>query len=205
MAGADPTVPAVWARTSPRREQPALSRERIVAEAVCLLDQQGPEALSMRMLGRRLEVGATSMYRHVANKDELVELVADEVYTEVEVPDADGPGRWRSSVAAAARSLRAMVLRHPWVTARLGRARSGPNLARASERMLDVLESGGFDRAEGRDAVSAVVAYVVGTVTSEAVWPPATVEDAAPVGEKTFEYGLERLLDGLAARPGADV
>ncbi|MCH7230862.1 TetR/AcrR family transcriptional regulator [Glycomyces sp. L485] len=215
MVAADSSIPSVWARQEQRREQPALSRERIVAEAVRLLDEQGLESLSMRMLGRRLDAGATSMYRHIASKDELIELVVDEVYAEVEVPGPAGPGQWRTGVAAAARSLREMALRHPWVTGMLGQAGPaylGPNLSRTSEGLLDILKSGGFDRAECDRAMSAVVAYVVGTVMSEAARlslvarsrkaERETQEHDDPAGyrEETFQYGLDRLLDGLASR-----
>jgi len=69
-------IPSVWTRD---REQPALSRAAIVREAIAMLDAEGTEALSMRKLGARLNAGATSLYRHVASKDELMELALDEV------------------------------------------------------------------------------------------------------------------------------
>lgn len=94
-------IPSEWARRRQQREQPALSQDRIVSEAIRLLDDKGIEALSMRSLGTRLGAGATSLYRHVANKDELIELVVDEVYGEMQVPDADDPAAWRAAVAVA--------------------------------------------------------------------------------------------------------
>ncbi|MFC7587896.1 TetR/AcrR family transcriptional regulator [Nonomuraea antimicrobica] len=140
-------IPSVWARPRPKREQPALSRDRIVSEAIQLLDTEGIEALSMRSLGTRLGAGATSLYRHVANKDELIELVVDEVYGEMRVPDAGDPAHWRAAVTDAARSLRSMVLRHPWIVSVLGQvglAYLGPNLMRQSERLLALFQAAGF-------------------------------------------------------------
>ena len=139
-------IPSVWARRRQQREQPALSQDRIVSEAIRLLDDKGIDALSMRSLGTRLGAGATSLYRHVANKDELIELVVDEVYGEMQVPDADDPAAWRAAVARCAHSLRSMVLRHPWVASVLGQvglAELGPNLMQQSERMLALFQTAG--------------------------------------------------------------
>src|SRR4051812_16996021 len=92
-----------------RTGQPALSREQIVKAAIELLDAQGPAGLSMRRLGTHLGAGATSMYWHVANKDELLELVMDEVLGEVYVPEA-GDTTWRVALTIWADGMRAMLL-----------------------------------------------------------------------------------------------
>lgn len=171
MPADEQPIPSVWTRPRRKREQPALSREHIVAEAVRLLDADGIEALSMRKLGTRLDAGATSLYRHVGNKDELIELVVDEVYGELDVPDAGDPADWRTAVAHSAHSLRAMALRHPWVASVLGQvglSHLGPNLIRMSDRMLALFRSAGFPSAEADQAMKTVIAYVVGTATSEA-------------------------------------
>lgn len=76
-------IPSVWTRQRPRA---GLSQDRIVAAAVELLDAEGLEALSMRTLAARMDTRATSLYRHVANKDELIELVVDEVYASPDRP-----------------------------------------------------------------------------------------------------------------------
>lgn len=142
MSAEKKQVPSVWTRPQRRvREQPALSQEQIVSEALALLDDAGIEALSMRKLGTRLNAGATSLYTHVANKDELIELVVDLVYGEIEVPG--GAGEWRDAAAVSAYSLRAMVLRHPWVASVLGQvglAGLGPNVMRMAERMQALFE-----------------------------------------------------------------
>lgn len=84
-------IPSVWARRTREADQPALSRAAIVREAVVMLDADGVEALSMRKLGARLNAGATSLYRHVATKDELMELAVDEVFGEIAVPPPTAP------------------------------------------------------------------------------------------------------------------
>ncbi|MGY0060190.1 TetR/AcrR family transcriptional regulator C-terminal domain-containing protein [Streptomyces sp. LZ34] len=235
-------IPSVWTRPRPRRrEQPALSREQIVSAALELLDAEGTEALSMRKLGTRLNAGATSMYTHVANKDELIELVVDEVYGEIEVPEATDPAHWRDAATRCARSLRWAILAHPWMASVLGGAgvtQLGPNSMRLAAGMLAIFESAGLPAGEADPAVSTLTAYVVGMAGSEAawlttlarsglserewverMWPAA--EDAArdhPVlreqyaaqrakdpretRDEKFDYGLQRVLDGLATRLG---
>jgi AcrR family transcriptional regulator len=237
-----PAVPSVWTRPRRQKEQhPALSRAQIVAAAVRLLDAEGIEALSMRKLGTGMGTAATSLYRHVANKDELIELVVDEVYGELEVPAVSDPDGWRSAVARSGHSLRAMALRHPWVASVLGQAglaRLGPNLMRMSERMMAHFRTAGFPAGEADLAMRTVISYVVGAATNEAAYlsalarsgrteqewlesPGQVAEEAlaghpllaegqtalrgrAPeqVREETFDYGLQRVLDGLAARLG---
>ncbi|MFE3201744.1 TetR/AcrR family transcriptional regulator [Embleya sp. NPDC059237] len=237
MAADEKPIESVWTR--PRRQREQLSREQIVAEAVRLLDTEGLEALSMRRLGTRLGAGATSLYRHVANKDELIELVVDEVYGELTVPDPGDPANWRAAIGSCAYSVRAMVLRHPWVAAVLGQvglAYLGPNVIRLSERMLAVVEGAGFAVEESDQAMSTVLAYVIGMATSEAAYlsmlarsgrteqelmeslEPSAEEamrdhprvresqsamrgrDPEQLREANFDYGLQRMLDGLAVR-----
>lgn len=172
MPTAEQPIPSVWTRPRGKREQPALTRERIVSEALRLLDAEGIDALSMRSLGNRMGAGATSLYRHVANKDELIELVVDEIYGEMEVPDAD-PANWRAPAERCARSMRSTVLRHPWIVSVLsqaGLAYLGPNYVRQSDRTLAVFEAAGFDLTEADQAVSTVFAYVIGLATSEAAY-----------------------------------
>ncbi|WP_372408686.1 TetR/AcrR family transcriptional regulator [Streptomyces luteireticuli] len=167
-------IPSVWTRPRRgRREQPALSREQIVSTALELLDAEGVAALSMRKLGTRLNAGATSMYTHVANKDELVELVVDAVYGEVEVPAPGAPDDWRDATVRCAHSLRSTILRHPWmasVAGELGVTQLGPNVMRLSEGMLALFETAGLPAGEADLAVSTLTSYVMGITTAEAAW-----------------------------------
>ncbi len=233
-------VPSVWARTAPRpRQRPVLSRELIVSQAVQLLDAEGTGALSMRHLAARLGAGATSLYSYVASKDDLIELVVDQVYGEIRLPGPGEPADWRQAVARTARSLRQVILRHPWIVSVLGNvglAYLGPNMMRTSDRVLALLDTAGFAPAEAGHAMKAVAAYVIGTAVSEAAWLTTlaqagqaeqdwverlwpTAEQAAQpyprlrhqyaaqrgqdpekIRDDAFEYGLQRILDGLQTR-----
>ncbi|MBX7466848.1 MULTISPECIES: TetR/AcrR family transcriptional regulator [Streptomyces] len=209
-------IPSVWTRPRARREQPALSREQIVAEAVRLLDAEGIDALSMRKLGTRLGAGATSLYRHVANKDELIELVVDEVYGELAEPDVARSAHWRDVTARRAHGLRAMLLKHPWIASLLGEvgvAHLGPNLMRLSDRMIATFEAAGFALSESDHAVRTVFAYVTGMTTSEAAWltmlarsgqtEQEWVERLWPAAEQAAQ-AYPRLRKGYADQRGKD-
>ncbi|WP_435833117.1 TetR/AcrR family transcriptional regulator C-terminal domain-containing protein [Kitasatospora purpeofusca] len=163
-------IPSVWARRQREPEQPVLSREAIVREAIAMLDADGVEALSMRKLGARLNAGATSLYRHVATKDELIELAVDEVFGEIPVPDP-GAADWRADVIATCGAFRATTLRHCWLGSVIGQAGLvylGPNLARVSERMAALFSAAGFP--EPSRAIDTVLSFVLGMSTTEAAF-----------------------------------
>ncbi|WP_067463188.1 TetR/AcrR family transcriptional regulator [Nocardia amamiensis] len=173
MSAEKQPVGSVWTRPRRGREQPALTREQIVAEAVALLDAEGMEALSMRQLGARLNAGATSLYRHVTNRDELIELVVDEVYGEISVPEIGDPAQWRTATQECAMILRAMILRHPWMASTLGQvglSYLGPNVMRLNDRMVGLFEAGGFPVDEASDGIGTVISYVVGMGIAEAAY-----------------------------------
>lgn len=168
----DQRSPSVWTRP-PRHQKPALTREHIVTAAVGLLDAEGIDALTMRRLGKRLGAVATSVYWHVSTKDELLELVVDEVFGEVEVPSMSSPLDWRVVTVRSARSLRAAILRHPWIGSLLGRvglAYLGPNLVRVSEELLAVFEGAGLSPEEAERAMKAITTHVTGAAISEAAY-----------------------------------
>jgi AcrR family transcriptional regulator len=169
MATRTNPIPSVWARQQREPDQPALSRAAIVREAIMMLDADGIEALSMRKLGARLNAGATSLYRHVATKDELMELAVDEAFAEITVP----PQRpdWRATTTEAAQSFRATALRHPWLASVLGQAGLaylGPNLMAFSERMAALFTAANFP--EPSRAIDTLLSYVIGMSTTEAAW-----------------------------------
>jgi AcrR family transcriptional regulator len=187
---------SVWMR-QPRKGKEQLSREQIVAEAIKLLDESGIESLSMRNLGTRLNAGATSLYRHVANKDELIELVADEVYAEIHVPD----GSWREATTATAYSVREMILRHPWIASVLGQvglSYLGPNFMQLTESLLVTFEKAGFDLAEADMAISSVLSYVVGIAISEAAWYQALARSGQTAEEwaDNLRPAVEQVVSG---------
>ncbi|GAA2130226.1 TetR/AcrR family transcriptional regulator [Actinomadura napierensis] len=183
---------SVWTRPArAKREQPSLGREQIVDAALELLDAEGLDGLSMRRLGTRLNSGATSVYWHVTNKDELLELALDRVMGEVRVPAPDGGG-WRDAVAGYARSLRTMIHRHPWTVPLFGvQPMIGPNATRVLEEVIVAFDGAGLTGMDLENAMSLIADYVIGAAGSEASWQ--NTRDAA-----TGEDWLETLAPYLA-------
>jgi len=178
-----------------------------------MLDAAGVDALSMRKLGARLNAGATSLYRHVATKDELMELAVDEVVAEITVPAAGGAG-WRPAAAETARSFRATALRHPWVSSVLGQAGLaylGPNLMALSERLAGLFITAGFPDPSG--AIDVVLSYVIGMSTTEAAWlttvarsgqtEAAFIAALMPAAQEAAA-GYDHLAEAYAAGPVPD-
>ena len=91
-----------------------LSRDRIVASAIELADEDGLDAVTMRRVAERLGAGAMSLYRHVADKDELIGAMVEQVTAEYSYPDATGLG-WRECMHILARQDWASFLAHPWL------------------------------------------------------------------------------------------
>ena len=92
--GAGQSAPEPPWRSAPRRRgvpRPQLSREVVVAAALQVLEKDGGEALTMRRVADQIGVSASSLYGYVANKEELVQLVLDRIFEEVEVPPT---GSW---------------------------------------------------------------------------------------------------------------
>jgi AcrR family transcriptional regulator len=188
---------SVWTRTEkPRRDQPSLSRDQIVKAALELLDGEGLDGLSMRRLGTRLGAGATSLYWHVANKNELLELALDEVLPEVIVPDAREIG-WRAAATAYAQSLRMMIFRHPWTVPLFGNGPMlGPNAVAHLDRVLALFEHAGFAGMDLEYAQAALVDYVVGSAGTEAVWQSS--QTRAGVTAEDWMASLEPYLQRLS-------
>ncbi|MGW2249107.1 TetR/AcrR family transcriptional regulator C-terminal domain-containing protein [Kitasatospora sp. NPDC001660] len=197
MAASTNPIPSVWARRQREPDQPVLNRDAIVREAIVMLDADGTEALSMRKLAARLNAGATSLYRHVATKDELMELAVDEVFGEVVLPPADSPD-WRAAATDAAQAFRATILRHPWLSSVLGQAGLaylGPNLMSFAEQLTVLFTAAGFP--EPVRAIDTLVCYTIGMGTTESAW----LTTVARSGETEAEF-IARLMP--AAQEAAD-
>jgi AcrR family transcriptional regulator len=120
-----------------------LSRERILATAVALADERGVEALSMRKLAQELEVVPMALYKHVVNKDELLDGMVDVVVGEID-PPASGTD-WKTAIRQRALSARRMLLRHPWASKVIeSRTSPTPAVLEYMDAMIGILRAGGF-------------------------------------------------------------
>jgi AcrR family transcriptional regulator len=138
-----------------------LTREQILEKALELADERGVEALKMRDLGRALGVEGMALYRHVANKDDLLDGVLDRVLGEVEPPSADG--YWLDAVRASALSVHRALERHPWATRLLlDPERVRPALLAYGEALLARLEEAGFSDDDAYHAYHVLDAHIFG-------------------------------------------
>lgn len=189
---------SIWTSppTAPRTES-TLSREQIVRTAVELLDEAGLAGMSMRRLGTKLDAGAASIYWYVATKDQLLELAADEVVGEIDIPDPDAVG-WRAGAGAVAHGMRAVILRHRWMAALLGRhPMMGPHAMGFGDRAVAVMAAAGFTGPELNHALSLLMSYAIGSATTEAAVQAATAGSGKDSNELTAE--LAPHVDRIAA------
>ncbi|GIE99031.1 TetR/AcrR family transcriptional regulator [Paractinoplanes rishiriensis] len=193
----NPFFDSVWTRPPRSRSgQPTLSREQIVRAAIELLDAEGTGGLSMRRLGTRLGSGATSLYWHVANKEELLELTVDEVLGECYVPEV-GDTSWRIGVSIATQGMRLMILRHPWVMSMFGtKPTIGPNAMRNGERMVALLLAAGFDGVEVSHVSTLLNSHAIGSATTQAA--VTTHIRKAGIDARQVVEKLEPYLDAIA-------
>jgi AcrR family transcriptional regulator len=120
-----------------------LTRERVLRTAVQLADESGIEALSMRKLAQALDVVPMALYRHVANKDELLDALVDVVIGEID-PPLEGAD-WKATIRARILSARRALLRHPWAS-RVMESRKTPTpvVLEYMDSMIGLFRTGGF-------------------------------------------------------------
>ena len=186
----------IWTRerkASPARE--TLSREQIVASAMELLDTEGLTGLSIRKLAAKLGAGATSLYWYVPTKDDLIDLLIDEVWGEVDVPEPELAG-WRSGALLFGHSLRSAVLRHPWLPEVMyTRPSIGPKAMRFGARGVVLFGAAGFSDKEVDLAMGSVMSYALGTASAEV----ATREMHRKSGQSEQEWVADLLEQAQSA------
>ncbi|MYV99741.1 TetR/AcrR family transcriptional regulator C-terminal domain-containing protein [Streptomyces sp. SID3343] len=128
----------VWDRPEPPTRPVPLDRERIVAAAIALADEGGLDAVSLRKVAARLDAGPMRLYGYIADKEELFDLMVDEVQAEI-LPQ-EQPGDWREVLRVRAHRTRQATLRHEWLADLLGgRPTLGPNALAVNEATLAAL------------------------------------------------------------------
>jgi aldehyde dehydrogenase (NAD+) len=208
----------------PRR---GLTVDAIVAAAIELVSTEGLAALSMRQVATKLGVGTASLYTYLPGKAELAALMLDAIMADAPLPH-ELPGDWRAKLAAWARDDWAAYRDNPWVLELAAVAAApGPRMLRWLDSAIQALDGTGLTDAEKLAVIESVDGYVRGLATLRhrggADATPDEVErrDAAlgelvdfdryptlqralvagtkPYAADQFEFGLERLLDGIAA------
>jgi AcrR family transcriptional regulator len=177
--------PIVWLRDEEPPRRPRLSRERIVAAAIGLLDAEGVEGFSMRRLAARLDAGTMSLYEYVASREDVLDLALDAALGAIELHQPDG-APWRDRLAETAHEARAVMRRHPWICTLIGtRPLLGPASLARSERAYAALHGAGISGPPLIAAISVLFSYVHGYVAAEISWQ-------AQLPDKEDETALRR-------------
>ncbi|MFF7275358.1 TetR/AcrR family transcriptional regulator [Streptomyces griseorubiginosus] len=155
----------VWDRPEPPTRPVPLDRERIVAAAVALADEGGLEAVSLRKVAARLNAGPMRLYGFISTKEELFDLMVDEV--QAEILPVEQPADWRAALSDLAHRTRRAALRHEWLADLLGgRPSLGPNGLAVAEATLSPLD-GLADVDTVMRAVETVSSYFTGAIRRE--------------------------------------
>jgi AcrR family transcriptional regulator len=203
-----------------------LSTDKVVAIAVALADKGGIESVSMRALARKSRVVPMALYKHVANKEDLLDGMVDVVFGEVEFPfnGAD----WRTGMRQRAMSMRDALLRHRWAIGLMeSRTRPGPANLRHHNLVMQCLREADFPFWTAIRAYNAMDSYIYGSLlrqqnvpfetpeeavemAAEVMAPPSLAEEYPYLAEvvaelaksgfdfgEEFESGLDLVLDGI--------
>ena len=212
------------ATTRPARRP--LTRKRVLRAAMVQADRGGLEELTMRKLADALHVAPMALYRHVANRDDLVDAMIDVVFSEIEVPSPAVD--WRTAMRRRGISLRDALLRHRWATGLMeSRAHPGPANLGHHDAVLGNLRASGFSLELAAHAYSALDSYIYGFALTKMNLPFDASTDMSEMADRMlepfpadtyphlvefitdhamkpdydyggeFEYGLDLVLDGL--------
>ena len=208
-------------RRSDKREQ--LSRDRVARAALAMVDKEGADAFSMRRLAESLGAGTMTLYGHFSSKRELLDAVIDVAVSERTLPELTGT--WREQTVQLISFTREVFARHPAVVDIWSRQ---PVLGAGGlvwvEAGLGILDEAGFEPEEAAVAFRTVITYTYGfelfsgsrstTAAREGTRRaleslpadrfPRLVDNAGPFAAamgstEAFDYGLQRILDGLEA------
>ena len=215
-----PTGPTIGRRAP-------LTRDAILDAAIELADREGLEAVTMRRLGQRVGVEAMSLYKHVADKDDVLAGVADRIAREFVLPSREL--HWRDSLRASYLEAYQVLMRHPWAAGLLESSpRPGPARLAYLDAVVGVLHDAGFSLLDVAHAFGALDSHLYG-FTLQATSLPFDVADAPETAAALADalppdqypnliamasmvadaddgypldvtFGLDLLLDGLARR-----
>jgi AcrR family transcriptional regulator len=214
--------------SSCERAKTVLTQEAIIEAAAEVADAGGVAAVTMRSVAKILGVEAMSLYYHVANKDALLDSLADWVFEQITLPDVED--NWRIGMVARAHSARSVLSKHPWALGMLeSRPTPGEKLLRHHDSVLGCLLRGGMTPVLAAHAFSAIDSYIFGFVLNEAslssepenseqegfsaavakqaekypnmaLIAMAAMNDFNFTFEDEFDYGLSLILDGFDER-----
>ena len=196
------TVYAVkWARSSQPKERssanghtddpasgaaPTPEQGARAGAAIAHADAGGLEALTMRQLAEMLKVAPMALYRHIANKDDLIDAMIDVVFREIGLPS--GGADWKTAMRKRAMSLRDVLARHRWAIGLMeSQRRPGPANLRHHDAVIGKLRAAGFNIAMTAHVYSVLDSYIYGFATTKTNLPFDTSAEVAQVAQDMLE------------------
>ncbi len=155
-------------RSATRRRREPVTRERVIAAALRVMDAEGLDAVTMRRLGRELGVEAMSLYNHVRDKDDVLAGIVEMVMSEFDPPASRGD--WHEDAKNAAREWRRMLSLHPHVMTLMAEQRkplTTPDSVRPMDSAIGVLRGAGLDVRDAAQAFHTFGGYIMGFVMME--------------------------------------
>ena len=159
-----------------------LNQALVLQAAVALADEDGLEGFSMRRLAQELGVVPMALYKHVANKDELLDGMVDFVFGEIEAPSIDDD--WRSAMRRRAISARDALNRHCWAIGLMETRNPGPANLRNHNAVMGCLREAGFPFETAIHAYSVQDAYIYGFALQENTLGFQTPADAGAAAQR---------------------
>jgi AcrR family transcriptional regulator len=180
------------------RERAPLTRERILQTAVTLADDGGVDSISMRRIAQELGVVPMALYKHVANKDELLDGMIDVVVTEID-PPFEGVG-WKTAMRERILSARRALQRHAWAARVIeSRGEPTPTVIGYLDSMMGILRSGGFSIDLMHHALHVMGSRILGF--SQELFDDA--DDMPPEQAEAMWTELAKVYPNLGALAGA--
>lgn len=213
------------------KQRKTLSRERVLAGAVALVDEIGLEAFTIRKLAAGLSTKPMTIYHHVPSKEEIVNGMVEVVFAEIEKPPPDQD--WKPAIRRRCLSAREVLKRHPWAAPLMeSRTAPGPENLGHHESVLACLRRGGLSWQMTAHAYAILDAFVYGFAFQEATLPEGAGDEFVEMAKDlatafdpdalphlveftvnhvfqpgynfadSFEFGLDLLLDALEQAAG---
>jgi AcrR family transcriptional regulator len=175
-------------------KEAGLSRSRLVSEALTLVQEHGLDALSMRGLADRLHVKAASLYWHVRDRRELLDLLAESILGRVAAPRA---GAWRPAVLSTAAALRSVVVSQRDANRILLEVPDSLTGSATYATLRRQLEVAGLRPAEASEVALMAMADVIA--------PPALARETPVEAGSVASIAIDSGSRGVLVRPGADM
>ncbi|MCS4592870.1 TetR/AcrR family transcriptional regulator [Brevibacterium sediminis] len=171
---------------------PKLNRAVIVAAAIDIADRHGLDAVTMRAVAIELDSTAAALYRHVQNREELVDSIRDDVLAEL--PDVGATGQWRADLRVFAQGLLDLHVAHPWLTSGGLPAATGPRTSATVDTAMSLLAGHPAPIGQKYSAVAVLFELVSGFARSGAAAKEPSAEIASPADAVDNEQALAVIL-----------